>query len=234
MTDPRTDLVAAGRALTAAGLSPGASGNLSVRVGDHVHITPTGVPLDALEPDGLAVLDAAAGPATPREAARLAGPPPSKEFPLHLALYHRDPTVTAVVHLHSAHAAARSCLPAWSERSAIPPLTPYFVMRAGQTPLISYAPPGDIAQATELAALDFPFRAALLQNHGSLTCGPDMATAVGAAVEVEETSRLLLLLGTQTPRLLTEAETTALAERYHSPWTPAGATPAGAPPAAPR
>ncbi|WP_245240979.1 class II aldolase/adducin family protein, partial [Streptomyces spiramenti] len=38
--------------------------------------------------------------------AHLAGPRPSKEFPLHLALYHRDPEATAVVHLHSAHAAA--------------------------------------------------------------------------------------------------------------------------------
>ncbi|SOD62640.1 Ribulose-5-phosphate 4-epimerase/Fuculose-1-phosphate aldolase [Streptomyces zhaozhouensis] len=221
MTDPRTDLVTAGRRLTEAGLSPGSSGNLSVRIGDRVYITPTGAALDALDAGELAVLDAGAAPTTPVARAHRAGPPPSKEFPLHLALYQRDPEVTAVVHLHSAHAAARSCQPAWSQRSAVPPLTPYFVMRVGQTPLIPYAPPGDADQARGLADLDFPFRAALLQNHGPVTSGRDMAAAVAAAVELEETSRLLLLLGQHPHRVLTPAEATALAARYGSHWTPA-------------
>ncbi|NJQ05742.1 class II aldolase/adducin family protein [Streptomyces lonarensis] len=218
MSDPRTDLVEAGRALTAAGLSPGSSGNLSVRVGNRLYVTPTGTRLDDLTEDGLAVLDADAPVATPLAAAHLSGPRPSKEFPLHLALYHRDPGATAVVHLHSAHAAAYSCLPAWSERSAVPPLTPYFVMRVGQTPLVPYAAPGDVPQAEGLGELDFPFRAVLLQNHGPVTSGPDMAAAVDAAVELEETSRLLLLLGGRDPRLLTAAEAGHLAERYGSHW----------------
>ncbi|WP_130800120.1 class II aldolase/adducin family protein [Streptomyces otsuchiensis] len=231
MSDPRTDLVAAGRELTAAGLSPGASGNLSVRVGDRVYITPTGTRLDELDPDGLAVLDAEADVRTPLERAHLDGPRPSKEFPLHLALYHRDPTATAVVHLHSAHAAAYSCLPAWSPRSAVPPLTPYFVMRVGQTPLVPYAQPGDADQAAGLVDLDFPFRAALLQNHGPVTSGADMAAATDAAIELEETSRLLLLLNGRTPRLLTAEEADVLARRYGTHWDAhagAGAAPAPA------
>ncbi|GAB2935547.1 class II aldolase/adducin family protein [Streptomyces mayteni] len=205
------ELVAAGRELVASGLSPGASGNLSVRIGDRVHITPTGARLAALDPDGLAVLAL--------DGTALSGPRASKEFPLHLACYRRDPAAKAVVHLHSPHAAAYSCLPPWSARSAVPPLTPYFVMRVGQTPLIPYAAPGDPAQAEALRALDFPFRAALLQNHGSLTAGPTLAGAVDAAVELEEATRLLLLLGpTAAPRLLTPSEATTLADRHGAPW----------------
>ncbi|MEU5371034.1 class II aldolase/adducin family protein [Streptomyces sp. NPDC005951] len=214
MSDARSELVEAGRELSAAGLSPGASGNLSVRIGDRIYMTPTGARLDALDPERLAVLDADA----PLDRGHVAGPAPSKEFPLHRAFYRRDPATRAVVHLHSAHAAACSCLPAWSGRSALPPLTPYFVMRVGQTPLIPYAPPGDLAQAHGLEALGFPFRAALLQNHGPITAGGTLARAVDAAVELEEVSRLILLLKGTAPRLLTADEAALLARRYDSVW----------------
>ncbi|MFF5563064.1 class II aldolase/adducin family protein [Streptomyces sp. NPDC012623] len=214
MSDARSELVAAGRELSAAGLSPGASGNLSVRVGDRIYMTPTGARLEALDPEQLAVLDARA----PLHEGHTAGPPPSKEFPLHRAFYRRDPATRAVVHLHSAHAAACSCLPAWSRRSALAPLTPYFVMRVGQTPLVPYAAPGDLDQARRLEALGFPFRAALLQNHGPITAGTTLARAVDAAVELEEVARLTLLLKDTAPRLLTTEEATALAHRYGSSW----------------
>lgn len=216
VAEARAALVAAGRELAAAGLSPGASGNLSVRVGDHCYLTPTGARLGELAADRLSVLAVDA----PLDAPHVAGPRPSKEFPLHRAFYRRDPELTAVVHLHSPHATAYSCRPAWSERSAVPPLTPYFVMRVGQTPLVPYAPPGDVDQAGGLAELDFPFRAALLQNHGPITAGRSLAEAVDAAVELEEVSRLLLLLGETPARLLTDEETSHLAGAYGSPWTP--------------
>jgi ribulose-5-phosphate 4-epimerase/fuculose-1-phosphate aldolase len=206
----RKELVAAGRRLVELGLSPGASGNLSVREGDRVVITPTGALLGELDVDGLSVLDL--------DGALVSGPRPSKEFPLHLAMYRRDPDADSVVHLHSVHAVAASCLPAWSERSAVPPLTPYFVMRVGQAPLVPYAAPGDPQQAADVEALPFDFRAALLQNHGSLVAAAGLEASMDAAVELEETCRLLLLLGDRDRRLLTEQEAGLLAVRYGSPW----------------
>ncbi|MEU4659288.1 class II aldolase/adducin family protein [Streptomyces sp. NPDC023723] len=211
MTAVGQELAAAAAHLAGLGLSPGSSGNISARDGDRVLITPTGADLAALDPARLSVLDL--------DGHLLEGPRPSKEFPLHLAFYRRESGTRAVVHLHSRHAAAASCRPAWSELSALPPLTPYFVMRVGQIPLLPYAPPGDAGQAAGLERLPFPCRAALLQNHGPVVAGTSLRAATEAAVEVEEVCALSLLLGDRPVRLLTPDEATALAAKYGTYWT---------------
>lgn len=210
MSDPRTELAAAGARLAALGLSPGSSGNLSVRIDDRVLITPTGADLAEVDPDGLSVLAL--------DGTHLDGPRPSKEFPLHGAFYRRDDATRAVVHLHARNATAVSCLPPWSARSAVPPLTPYFVMRVGQTPSSRTPRP-----ATRTRPRPWPCCLSRSVRHSSRTtapssCGPTMARAVDAAVELEEVSALLLSLGERSPRLLTPAEADALARTYDSPW----------------
>jgi ribulose-5-phosphate 4-epimerase/fuculose-1-phosphate aldolase len=205
------DLVAAGRTLAGLGLSPGSSGNLSVRVGDTIVMSPTGSDLAALDAQQLSVLDF--------EGNLLSGPKASKEYPFHRAMYRRNAETAAIVHLHSTYAAAVSCLEPWSSMSAIPPITPYFVMRVGQTPLIPYAAPGDSSQAGVIENLAFPFDAVLLQNHGSITSGSTMAAAVDAAIELEEACKILLLLGAKPARYLTGREAATLASRYSSAWT---------------
>ncbi|MFE2373447.1 class II aldolase/adducin family protein [Streptomyces sp. NPDC059398] len=207
----RQDIVSAAHELAALGLSPGRTGNVSVRIGDEVHIAPTGCDLSRLTVDQLAVTDL--GGRT------LSGPKPSKELPLHLAFYRRSDSCTAVVHLHSRQATAASCLPPWSPWSAIGPISPYFVMRVGQAPLVPYAPPGDPRQAADLLALELPFRAALLQNHGPVVSGRTVREAVEAAVEIEEASALTLLTRATDPHLLSPADARELADRYGSPWT---------------
>ncbi|MFD1719577.1 class II aldolase/adducin family protein [Georgenia deserti] len=217
MTAARADweiadhLVAAGRAVVAAGLSPGSSGNISVRTGDRMLMSPTGARLDELRVDSLAIVDMAGE--------HIGGPRPSKEKWLHRAMYARTPEARGVVHVHSRHAVAASCLPAWHSCSALPPLTPYFVMRVGQTPLLPYAPPGDPGQAEELETLDIPCRAVLLQNHGSVVAGTNIASAVDAAVELEEAAWLRLALAGSGPRTLQQEEVLDLARRHGTPWT---------------
>lgn len=213
-TGPRADaaraLVATGRRVTDLGLSPGSSGNVSVRVGDRVLMTPTGASLGDLDPDALSELTL--------DGELVGGPRPSKEFPFHTAFYRRDAETRAVVHLHSPHAAAVSLLPAWHDRSALPPLTPYFVMRVGQTPLVPYAHPGDDRQARHIEALPFAFRAVLLQNHGPVTSGASLEAALDAAVELEEVCRLALLTSGRPVVPLPDAAAHDLAERYGSAW----------------
>ncbi|MDQ1607985.1 MAG: 3-dehydro-4-phosphotetronate decarboxylase [Microbacteriaceae bacterium] len=208
------DLVAAGRRLAGLGLSPGSSGNISVRVGDTIVMSPTGSDLAALDAAQLSVLDF--------EGNLLSGPKASKEYPFHRAMYRRSEDTGAIVHLHSTNAVGVSCLEPWSTMSAIPPITPYFVMRVGQTPLIPYAAPGDSSQAGIIENLDFPFGAVLLQNHGSITSGATMATAVEAAIELEEACKLVLLLGEKPARYLSSQEALTLASTYASSWTATG------------
>ena len=212
MTDLITELVAAGASVVAAGLSPGSSGNISVRDGDErVLITPGVSVLGALDPSRISVVG--------MDGEWLSGDKPSKEASLHLALYRKNPSHRAIVHVHSAQAVAASCVEPWADNSALPPLTPYFVMRAGQTPLVPYRAPGSPELGDLLLAIGFPFASALLQNHGQITSSATMAGAIDAAIEVEEAARIALLTAGQQRRLLGDAEISELSEKYGSDWT---------------
>lgn len=204
------ELCAAGRRAVDLGLSPGSSGNVSVRVGGTVLMSPTGVSLGDLDPEGLAVLD--------DEGTHLSGPAPSKEFPLHLEMYRRSGGAHAVVHLHSPHSTAASCLPAWSTASALPPVTPYLVMRVGQAPLVPYAAPGSHQLAENLAKLPGRFDAALLANHGSLVAASSPGAALEGAVELEEASRVVVALRGSTFSVLSPEEVRELTDRYGTTW----------------
>ena len=203
-------LIAAGARIVEVGLSPGSSGNLSIRDGDRIYITGSGTSLGQLEVGDIAVLDV--------DGTRLDGACPSKEAPLHVAFYRRDPGHGAVVHLHSPSAVAASCLEPWAEHSAVPPLTPYFVMRVGQTPLMPYRHPGDAALGTDLLDIPWRMRAALLANHGSVVAGTDMFDAVDRAIELEEACRISLLTAQAPRRMLTEEQVAELAAKWKSPW----------------
>jgi ribulose-5-phosphate 4-epimerase/fuculose-1-phosphate aldolase len=204
------DLVRAGATLAGLGLSPGSSGNISVRIGDTVLMSPTGTDLAALDAGNLAHLSL--------EGKVLGGPKASKEFPLHQAMYVRYPHMTAVVHLHSPHAAALSCTEPWAPHSALPPITPYLVMRVGQVPLVPYAAPGNTSQSAHINSLDFDFDAVLLQNHGPLTGGASVQQAVDAIIEIEEASKLVLLLQGRQARLLGDSEIAELTSVYGTSW----------------
>jgi ribulose-5-phosphate 4-epimerase/fuculose-1-phosphate aldolase len=207
----RRKLVEAGAHLTSLGLSPGASGNVSIRQDDTIVMSPTGTSLGQLNLTDLSVLDF--------DGTLLEGPKPSKEFPFHRAFYRRDTAARAVVHVHSVAALAVSCLDPWRDWSAVPPLTPYFVMRVGQTPLVPYADPGDTGQADQIEAIPFPVRAVLLQNHGAVACGATMDEALEAIIELEQTCEILLRLGSRSTHLVDDEAAERLALRYGSPWT---------------
>lgn len=203
-------LCEAGRSLVVSGLSPGTSGNISIFVEDRILMSPSGYGLDAVRRDDVSVLDS--------NGTHVDGPQPSKEVPLHLAMYRRSPSATAVVHVHSPWAVAASCLPPWSDTSALAPLTPYLVMRVGQVPLVPYAAPGSAALARELSAMPMRFRAALLAHHGSISAGASLKDAIERATEVEEAARLSVQLAGLPARALTPAMVQDLVEKFQSVW----------------
>ncbi|MCU1442547.1 MAG: class aldolase/adducin family protein, partial [Cryobacterium sp.] len=75
----------------------------------------------------------------------LDGLPPSKEAFLHAAILRSRPGSAAVVHTHSTHSVAVSCLAGLDPSDALPPLTAYFALRVGRLPLLPYYAPGDLA-----------------------------------------------------------------------------------------
>ncbi len=185
-TAARSAIVAAGRRFGRLGLAPGRSGNLSIRLGERVLMTPTGSRLDELEPAGLSVVGLDGG--------LLEGPRPTKEAALHLGIYRARTDAAAIVHLHSPHAVAASCLADLDPADAFPPITAYYLMQVGRQPLLPFFPPGspDLAVAVEAAAGDA--RAILLANHGLLAAGGTLDDAAVVAEEIEATARLVLLL----------------------------------------
>lgn len=190
----RAQLVALAASLFQRGFSVGSAGNISVRLSDGYLMTPTNASLGRLEAARISKLDRAWG--------HLSGDRPTKEVFLHRAFLDARPDAGAVVHLHSTHATALACLD-----GGIPPLTPYFVMRAGgDIPLIPYFRPGDAAMEPAVHAAAQGARAVLLANHGPVICGPTLEDAVNAAEELEEAAKLALLLRGMHPRRLTPAQ----------------------------
>ena len=195
-----------GHSLFARGLSFGASGNISQRIDDGWLMTPTGVALGDLDPARLAKLDDALS--------LVSGDPPTKESVLHRVMYDERPDAGAVVHLHSTHSVAVSCLADIDPADVLPPITAYYVMRVGRLPLVPYFPPGDRMLAEAVRPLVGKHHAVLLANHGPIVAGTSLAAAAGAIEELEETAKLFLLLQGHRTRPLTAAQVDELRARF--------------------
>lgn len=195
--------------LFARGYTVGSSGNISARVDDGLLITPTNSCFGFLDPARISKLDAAGR--------HVGGDAPSKEIFLHQAFYETRQTAGAVVHLHSTHATALSCLPDIDTDDAIPPLTPYVVMRVGRVKLVPYVRPGDPAMGDLIRALQGRYAAVLLANHGPVVSAKDVESAVYASEELEETARLVLLLRGEKARRLTPEQIEELVRVFQAP-----------------
>lgn len=205
----REKLCACGHSLFARGLTFGTSGNLSVRLPEGGWLmTPTNVSLGDLDPASLSHLD--------ENGRVVSGDAPTKEAFLHLSMYRKRPQCEAVVHLHSTHAVAVSCLCGLDASDCLPPLTAYYVMRIGRLPLIRYFPPGDQALAQEVEAMAPTHHAVLLANHGPVVSGVSLDAAMSATEELEETAKLFLLLRGEKTSPLTTAQVEELRQRFPS------------------
>lgn len=191
-------LCEAGASFYQRGYAFGSTGNLSVRTGKQVWITPTDASLKAVQLDQLACIDLGAGLRNANK--------PSKEYPFHLAIYRQRPDINAVVHLHSAHCVALSCLESLDEQNPLPPLTPYYFMRVAPLSVLPYFRPGSakLAEAVEQAALNH--NCMLMRNHGSICAGASLNEAVDRAEELEATAQLYFTLRGERVRSLTEEQ----------------------------
>ncbi|SCK30452.1 L-fuculose 1-phosphate aldolase [Streptomyces sp. WMMB 714] len=207
------ELVTVARRTAAEGLVVGTSGNVSVRVGENVLVTPSGVPYDRLGPGDLCAVDL--------DGRRTAGSlEPTSELPMHLAVYRRT-GARAVVHTHAVHATAVSTLV--TELPAVHYMT---AALGGPVRVAPYATYGsDELAARMLEALDGR-SACLLQNHGTIAYGADLDQAYDRTAQLEWMCRLWLTASSvpgRTPSLLPDEELRRVAEKFSG----YGQTPAG-------
>ncbi|NLU74770.1 class II aldolase/adducin family protein [Streptomyces sp. HNM0575] len=197
------ELTATARRTTAERLVVGTSGNVSVRVADTVLVTPSGVPYDRLGDEDLCAVDL--------EGRRTAGSlSPTSELPMHLAVY-RHTGARAVVHTHAVHATAVSALV--GELPAIHYMT---AALGGPVRVAPYATYGTDELARHmLAALDGR-NACLLQNHGTMAYGDDLAQAYERTAQLEWMCRVWLAASSvpgRTPSLIPDAELARVEEK---------------------
>jgi len=177
-------VVDTGRALVDRQLVVGSTGNVSVRRRHGFLITPTRVPYDRIEPRDLVVVDF--------WGSRLARCPraPSREWPLHAAIYRSCPDVSAVLHTHSVHATAWSFL----DEPLEPRLEDSTYYDVGTIKTSAPAPAGSTEIGEAAVEALGGSRAALLGRHGVVTVGATLEEALVVAEVVEREAQVAWLL----------------------------------------
>ncbi|WP_210593211.1 class II aldolase/adducin family protein [Streptomyces sp. GESEQ-35] len=172
-------LVTAARRTVSDGLVVGTSGNVSVRVGDTVLVTPSGVPYDRLAPGDVTGVDL--------DGRQVLGTlVPTSELPMHLAVY-RTTDARAVVHTHAVHATAVSTLVAEL------PLIHYMAAALGGPVRVApYATYGTDELAENMLHALTDRSACLLQNHGTTAYGSTLDQAYDRTAQLEWMCRLWL------------------------------------------
>lgn len=169
-------------------------------------MTPTNVSMGDLDPARLSKMDL--------KGRLISGDQPTKESFLHRVMYDERPKSGAVIHLHSTHSVAVSCLADVDPADVLPPITAYYIMRVGKLPLVPYFPPGDLGLAEAVRPLASRHHAVLLANHGPVVAGDTLSAASGAIEELEETAKLFLMLKAHKTRLLTPDQVAELERRF--------------------
>ncbi len=204
----REQIAQFGRSLFMRGYGYGSSGNISVRIDDGILVTPTNSCMGFLEPEQISKVSF--------DGNHLSGAKPSKETFFHLAMYEERPDDHAIVHLHSTHSVAVSCLDGIDEENVLPPLTAYYVMKVGKLPLVPYFRPGDKSLVDAVRVCAREHHAMLLANHGPIVSAKALDAAVYSAEELEETAKLFLLLEGQATRPRDEKQIAELNDTFPS------------------
>jgi len=204
----REEICRVGRSLFERGYVHATAGNISVRLDDGFLITPTDACLGFLQPDKLAKVGL--------DGQQVSGDRASKTLALHRRIYEAacetDADTRCVIHTHSTHLVALSLNNAHGPE-LLPAITPYFVMKVGHVPVVSYHRPGSPVAADEVAALirsyaarGTPIRAVMLPRLGPNVWHDSPAAAMATLEELEETARLMLLAPHTAPLRATDID----------------------------
>jgi L-fuculose-phosphate aldolase len=194
----RRSVAAACRHLAGEGLLIGTAGNVSVRAGDHIAVSATGVTLGHATPEQVTVVDPGGGLVT-------GDLEPTSELELHLGIYARY-GAGAVVHTHSPQATALSLV-----LDELPCVHYQQLQIGGSVRVAPFAVFGT-SELAELVLTALEGRsAALMANHGAIAHGPTLDKAVENALLLEWACGVYLRAATVgTPRSLSADQQAAV------------------------
>lgn len=198
--EARSQIAEAAHRLAESGLVTGTAGNVSVRVGELVAITPTGAALESLTAAQVAVVH-------PDGTVADGGLAPTSELDMHLAVYAAH-GAGAVVHTHAPVATAMSCV-----LDELPCVHYEMLLLGGPVRVAPYATFGTAELAQSAATALEGRTAALLANHGTIALGVDLNAAI-RATELLEWASTVYWRAAQvgTPRVLDEAARQAVVD----------------------
>ena len=213
----REDICRVGKSLFDRGYVHATAGNISVKLDNGFLITPTDACIGFLDPARLAKLDA--------NAQQISGDRASKTIAVHARIYLAtapfDAPAGCIIHTHSVHCVALSFRKTQPE--LLDALTPYFVMKVGHVPVISYHRPGDPDAALEIANTirkygdsGTPIRAVMLPRLGPNVWAAEPFEAMAVLEELEETARLACLQPNTPP--LSDAQIDQLRQTFGAIW----------------
>jgi L-fuculose-phosphate aldolase len=210
MTDLPQALIDAAQKMNALGINQGTSGNLSLRDEGKMLITPSAMPYEQLTPEMI--------PSVPLAGEGFVGAyRPSSEWRFHRDIYLARPEISAVVHNHAPYATAL----AMARREI--PACHYMIARFGGAPVrvADYALFGTAELSTHVLAAMAGRTACLLANHGCIATGPDIASALAAAVELEALAKQYVLsLSIGGPVLLSAQDIEAAITQFRTAYGP--------------
>ncbi|KQS88654.1 MULTISPECIES: class II aldolase/adducin family protein [unclassified Rhizobium] len=178
--DLRLSIIDQCRTMNASGLNQGTSGNISVRFGDRMLITPSAIPYAEMTPEMIVSMPIEG------DASKWEGPKkPSVEWLFHRDILKARPEIGAVVHTHSTFATilaiARKPIPACH----------YMIAAFGgnDVRVCDYARYGTQELSDNVIRALEGRSACLMANHGMIATGPGLDKAMWAAVELETIAR---------------------------------------------
>lgn len=169
----RQQVAATALSLLTSRLIVNTSGNVSIRAGNEIIITPSGKDYDSLSAQDICVITMT-GDWVDGELL------PSSETPLHIAVYQSDPKIEAIVHTHSVHATAASTLV-----DMLPAIHYQMADLGGEIPVAPYATFGSAELAESVVRVLPGHNAALMKNHGSITVAKTLKKALARAITLE-------------------------------------------------
>lgn len=157
-------------------------GNVSIRSGKFIYITPTGVSLREIRIDNLVKLNL--------EGEVVSDGKPSIEYKMHLELYQLNNQNQVVVHVHSPYIIAASCMS--KPNTLMPVFTPSYASRVGFLKILPFYFPGTEELSIAVAEEAKKSEAVILMNHGVVVWGSKVERVQNILEEIEENAKIFI------------------------------------------